>query len=62
MYQVRFTSKGLEQIEQLSKAVAQQVLKKLRWMAENFDQATHTPLTGNLKGVFKLRVGDYRAL
>jgi mRNA interferase RelE/StbE len=62
MYQVRFTPKGLEQIEQLSKPVAQQVLKKLRWMAENFDQSTHVPLTGNLKGVFKLRVGDYRAL
>ena len=62
MYQVSFTPKGLEQMGQLNKPVAQQVLKKLRWMAENFDQSTHIPLTGNLKGVFKLRVGDYRAL
>jgi len=62
MYRVSFTPDALEQMEQLNKPVAQQVLKKLRWMAENFDQATHLPLTGNLKGIYKLRVGDYRAL
>ncbi|MBK9008288.1 MAG: type II toxin-antitoxin system RelE/ParE family toxin [Anaerolineae bacterium] len=26
------------------------------------DQTTHHPLTGTLKGIFKLRAGDYRAL
>ena len=62
MYQVRFTIKALEQMEQLNKPIAQQVLKKIRWMAENFDQSNHIPLTANLKGVFKLRVGDYRTL
>jgi mRNA interferase RelE/StbE len=62
MYRVSFTPKALEQMGVLNKSVAQQVLKKLRWMAENFAQATHLPLTGNLKGIFKLRVGDYRAL
>jgi hypothetical protein len=43
MYSVKFTPD------------AQQVFKKLRWVAENFDQITHLPLTGNLKGVYKLR-------
>jgi mRNA interferase RelE/StbE len=62
MYQVRFAPKGLEQMQQLNKPVAQQVLKKLRWMAENFEQSTRIPLVGNLKGIFKLRVGDYRVL
>ena len=62
MYNVKFTARALEQLEGLDKPIAQQVLKKLHWMAENFDQITHLPLSGNLKGVFKLRVGDYRAL
>ncbi len=57
MYQIRFTQKGLEQMGQLNKPVAQQVLKKLRWMAENFEQSTHIPLVGNLKGVFKFKSG-----
>ena len=62
MYSVKFTAEALEQLERLDKPVAQQVLKKLHWMAENFDQTSHLPLTGSLKGVFRLRIGDYRAL
>ena len=62
MYRVKFTPDALKQLEQLDKSISQQALKKLRWMAENFDQTTHLPLTGKLKGVFKLRMSDYRAL
>ena len=62
MYRVNFTPEALKQMEDLDKSIAQQVLKKLRWIAENFDQTTHLPLTGTLKGIYKLRVGDYRAL
>ena len=62
MYSVRFTAGALDQLEKLDKFIAQQVLKKLRWMAENFEQIAHAELTGSLKGVYKLRVGDYRAL
>jgi len=62
MYRVKFTPEALKQMENLDKSIAQQVLKKLHWMGENFDQTTHLPLTGTLKGIYKLRVGDYRAL
>ncbi len=62
MHRVKFTQDALDQIASLDKTAAQQILKKLRWLAENFDQATHQPLTGTLKGIFKLRVGDYRVL
>jgi mRNA interferase RelE/StbE len=62
MRQVRFAPEASDQLERLDKPTAQHVLKKIRWMTGRFDQATHLPLTGNLKGVFKLRVGDYRVL
>lgn len=62
MLQVRFTTKALEQMGELDGTIARQVLKKLRWMSENFDQVSHLPLTGNLKGVYKLRIGEYQAL
>ena len=62
MYKVRFTSTALEQLEKLDKPVPQQVLKKLQWLAEHFDESVPIPLTGNLKDIYKLRVGDYRAL
>jgi mRNA interferase RelE/StbE len=62
MYSVKFSQAAIDQLAELNKADAQQVLKKLHWLTENFEQATHQPLTGTLKGIFKLRVGDYRAL
>lgn len=34
------------------------VLEKLRWFLDN--EIAPEPLEGNLKGLFKLRVGDYR--
>jgi mRNA interferase RelE/StbE len=62
MYQVRFTSTALEQLEKLEKPFSQRVLKKLKWLAEHFEESNPMPLSGNLKDIFKLRVGDYRAL
>jgi mRNA interferase RelE/StbE len=62
MYKVRFTSTALEQFEKLDKPISLQVFKKLKWLTEHFDEATPIPLTGNFKDIFKLRVGDYRAL
>ena len=62
MYGVEFTSTALEQLEKLDKSVSQKVFKKLRWLAEHFDESAPVTLTGNLKNIFKLRVGDYRAL
>jgi len=46
----------------LDKPIAQRVLNKLRWLAENFEAITPEPLTGEWKGLFKLRIGSYRAL
>jgi mRNA interferase RelE/StbE len=37
-------------------------LKKLRWLAENFEVISPEALTGQWQSVFKLRVGDYRVL
>lgn len=62
MYSIKFTQNSIDQLTKLSKSDAQQIMKKLRWLTENFEQATYQPLTGTLKGIFKLRAGDYRAL
>ena len=62
MYHVKFTPDADADLARLDKPIAQRVLKKLRWLAERFDMITPEPLTGEWQGVFKLRVGDYRAL
>jgi len=62
MRQLKFTAEAKADLAKLDKPLARQVFKKLCWLAENFDSIVPEPLTGDWKGVFKLRVGDYRAL
>lgn len=62
MYRLTYTPDADADLVRLDKLVVQRVLKKLRWLAENFDMLTPEALTGELQGVFKLVIGDYRAL
>ena len=59
-YRIRFLPEAAEELASLDKQVAQRILKKLRWLAENLGNLTPEPLGGELKGLFKLRVGSYR--
>jgi mRNA interferase RelE/StbE len=61
-YQVRFLPEAAEELASLDKSIAERILKKLKWLAENFTNLTPEPLSGGLKGLFKLRVGSYRVL
>ena len=60
--QVEFTDTAERGLSTLDRTAAQQVLVKLRWLADNAESASHKALTGQWKGVFSLRVGDYRAI
>ena len=57
-----FTADAKEDLAKLEKPTARQIFAKLHWLAENFDSLSPEPLTGDLRGIYKLRVGDYRAL
>ena len=62
MYQVEFRPRAAQDFENLDQVVADRLLKKLRWLAENFDSLKPEPLTGPFSGLLKLRVGDYRII
>lgn len=62
MYQVRFTDSAVKQLKKLDKQTAR-VIKN--WIIKNLidceDPFAHgKALKGNLKGVWRYRVGDYR--
>ncbi|MBZ5563976.1 MAG: type II toxin-antitoxin system RelE/ParE family toxin [Acidobacteriia bacterium] len=59
MYQVEFRPRAAQEFDNLDQPTATRVLKKLRWLAENFDSVRTEPLAGPLLGLFNLRVGDY---
>ncbi len=62
MYKVGFTPNADDDLTHLDAPIAQRVLKKLRWLAENFDDVKPEALTGQWGSMFKLIVGDYRVL
>ena len=59
-YRVTFRPEAEEDFERLDPQVAQRILRKIRWLSENFELVTPQPLKGEWKGKYKLRVGDYR--
>jgi mRNA interferase RelE/StbE len=59
MYQVEFRPRAAEDFAKLDRTVADRVLKRLHWLAENFDSVKPEFLTGPFSGLLKLRVGDY---
>ncbi len=62
MYQVEFRPRAAQDFEKLDEVVGGRVLKKLRWLADNFDSISPEALAGPFSGFFKLRVGDYRVI
>ena len=61
-YSVEYKPQAVADLEKLTQAVRDRIISKINWLAENFDQITPQPLTGNWAGFFKLRVGDYRVI
>lgn len=62
MYQVEFTNAAEVDLSRLDRTIAQQALDRLHWLADNAETVRHRALTGQWRGVFTLRIGDYRAL
>ena len=62
-YAVEFRPEAERDISRLDKAVAQRILNRIKWLAEHIDDVQLESLQGKRwKGLFKLRVGDYRIL
>ena len=62
MYHVAFTPDAEADLARLDQPITRRVLRKLRWLTENFEIIMLESLTGGWQGVLKLRVGDYRLL
>ncbi|MGG6265769.1 type II toxin-antitoxin system RelE family toxin [Leptolyngbya sp. AN03gr2] len=61
-YSVELTPEAFSGLELIDQKNQQRILRKIEWLAENFSELSPTALTGDLSGLFKLRVGDYRVL
>ena len=62
MHRLRLLQAAIEDLERQDRSVGARIVKRLQWLAQNFDSIRPEPLTGNLTGFFKFRVGDYRVI
>ncbi len=62
MYEVRFLDAASRDLGRLDSVLARRLLARIRWLATNFEQIQPEALAGNLAGLYKLRMGDYRAV
>ena len=56
------TTEAEEDVDALDKIVRQRVLGRLKWLQSNFENIVPIPLSGEWRGFFKLRIGDWRAI
>lgn len=62
MYTVRVLKAASKELARLDKKIAKRLIERIRWLAENLDQAKPVALKGELAELFKLREGDYRII
>lgn len=62
MFAPRILKSASRELKRIDPPIAQRIVDRIRWLAENFEQITPEPLKGNLAGFSKLREGDYRII
>ena len=62
MVKIEWTAPAARDLEKLDRQVARRILKRLTWLSKNFGSVTPEPLAGELRGAFKLRIGDWRVV
>ena len=61
-FQVRILQAASRDLERLDPPVARRIVRRIQWLAENLESTRLEPLSGDLTGFYKLRVGDYRVI
>lgn len=65
MYKVIFLSDAEKSFKRLDKPVQLRIADKIDWLAKYADKIIHHPLVSlpeDLKGLCRMRIGDYRIL
>ncbi|MDO9130722.1 MAG: type II toxin-antitoxin system RelE/ParE family toxin, partial [Anaerolineales bacterium] len=62
MYRLRTIQTATHELERLDKPVARRIAERINWLAANLDDIRPEPYKGDLAGLYKFRIGDYRVI
>ncbi|MFQ6115154.1 MAG: type II toxin-antitoxin system RelE/ParE family toxin [bacterium] len=61
-YRIRILGAASQDLARLDKPIGRRIVQRINWLAANLDAIRLEALTGDLAGLYKLRVGDYRVI
>jgi mRNA interferase RelE/StbE len=53
-YLVEFTAEATADLEALASIIQERILRKVRWLSDNFDKVISQAFSANLSGLFTL--------
>ena len=59
-WELKFEAAAEDDLAILDTELRRRIIDKLDWLVENFDDIAPLPLGSQWRGLFKLRVGDWR--
>ncbi len=62
MASIKWSGKSLFDLERIDFQISKRIVLKVSWLAYHFEDIVPEPLHNKLKGLYKLRVGDYRVV
>ena len=65
MFKITFLPDAEESFKKIDKPIQKRIAQKIDWLAENADKVIQHPLTSlpeDLRGLYRMRLGDYRII
>lgn len=62
MPNVEWEKEASDDLQKIDRPIVKRILNKISWLSQYFENTTPEPLSGEMSGHFKLRVGDWRVV
>ena len=59
---VEWTADALDDLEKLDPPIQKRIVRKVTWFSQYFSNQIPEPLSGEFRGTYKLRIGDWRVI
>jgi len=61
-FRIRILKAASQDLERLDKPTGRRIVQRINWLAANLDAICLEALIGDLTGLYKVRVGNYRII
>jgi len=59
---IEWADSAIADLARIDRTIAERIVRKVTWLGSNFENIPPEPLSKDMKGLFKLRIGDWRAI